>query len=931
MAGELRANILTAVNTKGLDELNKKLGVLKSSFGALTSFAKGVGTAIGAIGAAGFAFGGQAVNEAKSLEQGLLSVKTVFGDLAPEMEKFAANAYNIGMSQSQAAKAVTFLGSNLKASGMEMGVVAERSQELVGLASDLAATYGYDVQEAMLGMTALFRGEYDPIEKFGVAIKQNEVNALLAARGQEKLTGETLKLATAQARYDLLMQATTDSQGQFARGTGNLFIEQAKLEAQFKNMQAEIGGNLIPVLADLAEKLSPILKDIMPALVSAFQIAGEIIAWLGKTIADIFDQTTKLGDSFSTLTATFNTLWQEIFGKGFDLQQIFDAATWAVDTFIQILTGLLRVVEAIVIEFKALGILIQAIFTGDWETVNKGLQGIKDELYDAADAAFELNKWLNEVRAKDSRGAYTVDMPWLTEASSYVARAKRVGEDVGNGLGDGISDGVAKSNPLKDFWDNLYNDVAKQSARIKLEALGASEGLIDAILGSGADWQKVFDSIVSGGVSAVAKAQDVFNRTASGIQEIADAAKKAQEELDKIRDAEIQRAKNAASANEETASYYDAYSRMLSAGYEKEIAMQVAREEYAQAVAERNAKLIAQQKELANSFTSASQEIFSAFKAAGITTQVGDYTQAVIELRGALVQLVQDNAFDGQTGLFSSSLQSQLTNSILDITDLMQVVANARDEIVTQIEDANKALTDATGKKQSLFQSIVDGIMGNVNVASIAGNANTIIKTLQRTLSQTQTFATQIEQLRASGLREDAIAQIISAGAVAGGATAKALMKGGDTAISEVNSLYTQINDAAVQIGSTTASAMYDSGIASMQSLVDGLMAQENEFVSTAEYLANAFKNAFDKAVTTGQVSINAPSYSAILDAIGTSNILGAGLASTPGVGYNYGSGANFTININPGVVTDPVGLGKEVVAAIQKYETNNGRVFVRA
>jgi hypothetical protein len=33
-------------------------------------------------------------------------------------------------------------------------------------------TFGYDVQEALLAITALFRGEYDPIEKFGVAMKQ---------------------------------------------------------------------------------------------------------------------------------------------------------------------------------------------------------------------------------------------------------------------------------------------------------------------------------------------------------------------------------------------------------------------------------------------------------------------------------------------------------------------------------------------------------------------------------------------------------------------------------------------------------------------------------------------------------------------------------------------------------------------------------------
>ena len=39
----------------------------------------------------------------------------------------------------------------------------------------------------------------------------------------------------------------------------------------------------------------------------------------------------------------------------------------------------------------------------------------------------------------------------------------------------------------------------------------------------------------------------------------------------------------------------------------------------------------------------------------------------------------------------------------------------------------------------------------------------------------------------------------------------------------------------------------------------------------------------------------------------------------------------NYTININPGVVSDPIALGREVVTAIQRYEQTNGRVFAKA
>jgi len=145
------------------------------------------------------------------------------------------------------------LGSVLKQSGFEMGDVAVETKNLVGLASDLAATYGYDVSEALTGMTALFRGEYDPIEKFGVAMKQSEVNALLAARGQNKLTGATLRQATAQARLDILYNRSQDAQASYAQQSDSLFVAQKNLQASFENIKASLGASLTQPLANLLQ------------------------------------------------------------------------------------------------------------------------------------------------------------------------------------------------------------------------------------------------------------------------------------------------------------------------------------------------------------------------------------------------------------------------------------------------------------------------------------------------------------------------------------------------------------------------------------------------------------------------------------------------------------------------------------------------------
>ena len=188
---------------------------IQAARGALGGLNKDFETFAKQAGKAGLAFAGmqalmsstqfisQSVEITQQYERNMLALQQVFQQLTPQMASFTKEVQNYGIGQGQAAQASVFLGSVLKQYGLDQEQVSGQTQKLVKLSQDLATTYGYDLQEALLAITALFRGEYDPIEKFGVAMKQSEINAYLAAKGLDKLEGSALLLEQVQARLTL--------------------------------------------------------------------------------------------------------------------------------------------------------------------------------------------------------------------------------------------------------------------------------------------------------------------------------------------------------------------------------------------------------------------------------------------------------------------------------------------------------------------------------------------------------------------------------------------------------------------------------------------------------------------------------------------------------------------------------------------------------
>jgi hypothetical protein len=883
MAGELRATVLTAVKGDAAEKLGKQLDGLSGKLKNFGSIASKAAKGLVGIGSAlvSSKFIGDSVEQAKNLERSLLGLDTIFGDLAPRMEQFSKDAANIGLSQSEAAKASVFLGSVLQQYGVESNVAADQTEKLVGLAADLAATYGYDVQESLLAMTALFRGEYDPIEKFGVAMKQNEIEAVKAARGMDKLTGAEEMNADVNIRLELLYERTAMAQGAVARGADTLYVQQEKLRATFENLQAQLGAELIPVFAELFEQLRPIIEDATPALIQVFRAVGEVISELGQLFVDIFDPTTEIGESFAALKIQLDSLWETVFGRDFDISAIFDGVEWFIGLIVDALHDLIMLIDNTVIGFKVMGDMLTALFTGDWNRlVNTDWTGqirsqieVKDALNETRLAAEKLNAEM--AKTADARiGQMDTYLEFLNR------RAREAGLDSGKKFGEGFGEGTGEKTKdiVADFFAGIDEEIAKQQARSRLQSLGASSGLIEQILGSGEDWQKVFDAVLARGKASLKEVQELFNQTAAGMKE-----------LEAVAERQLQ------------------WMIYQSNAYDRQVAR-------AQEVVDANNVLITQQNQLANSFRETRDSLLENY-AASLRSQegLGVYTQAVVDLGSALNELIESNPYKGETGLFSSGSRRNLISSTNTILGAMRSIAEQRDEIGSRLETA-----------KSLVQSISDSIFGSFNITNIQGKAKDIIQVFRDTVSQTRDFAEQLRRLRSAGLTDTALEQIISAGAQAGSQTAQALLEGGPSAIREINSLFTQLEDVSMQIGEDVATSMYGEGIDITNGLVEGMLSQQSALEMAATQLATAFQSAFTNATEATAIRLTSPSIFQIMGDYPLSY-------GTTGVTPMQRSSGTYNITVNAGMGTDGQSVGQIIIDEIKKFERQSGRVFVSA
>lgn len=345
MAGPIRIAILAngSQARREADTTGRAYSKMGSALGKASRVAAIAGAA---VGAAAIVAGKAAVNLASDSQQSLGATETVYGKYAQTVIKRSEEAAAaIGLSANEYRELANVSGAMLKASQIPLEKVTDLTGKLNQRAADVAATFGGTTREAVESFNALLRGETDPVERYGVAIKQSDVNARLAAKGLDKLEGSAKKQAEAQARLDLLFKQTKDSAGQFGRESDTLAGQQQRLRAEIENLGSKAGTLLLPALTDLAAGAR---KKLLPVLESA-------VDWFEKNQDAIADTAGEIGGKLSSAVDTVVPLLESLTEAGQETGEAFiEVAKPVADVFVPALESAVSLAKMATDAYNAL-------------------------------------------------------------------------------------------------------------------------------------------------------------------------------------------------------------------------------------------------------------------------------------------------------------------------------------------------------------------------------------------------------------------------------------------------------------------------------------------------------------------------------------------------------------------------------------------------
>jgi hypothetical protein len=369
-----------------LSELSSKVaGFTAGVTASLTTFALDKIVDLASAGASAITDG---IDKAANLSASLQTLQRNYGDAAGQVTKWSEDAARgLGLSQVAAVQAANRFATYARLLGYSGQQAADFSQDTIRLAADLAAFNDLPVEDAVNAIGSAFRGERDPLERFGIVLNDAQVKAALFNKTGEIVNGT---LTTQQNIIGTLAAVTEQgatATGAFAGESEQLGNKQQVLSAQFDNVKTKIGGVLLPALSEvtgfLADEVLPGVDDVVNAfkkggLSGAFEEVSEKWgrAWpkLKTTLDGIYNSTTGWIDdhipSWQSWLDAFSNLTGELF-------------TWAGEEIPKLGTKvsdfLKKNVPKVGPWVVAFASFVDKAFNGDPETGEKGIYARIDD------------------------------------------------------------------------------------------------------------------------------------------------------------------------------------------------------------------------------------------------------------------------------------------------------------------------------------------------------------------------------------------------------------------------------------------------------------------------------------------------------------------------------------------------------------------------
>ena len=229
---------------------------IKSKFNILNStLAKGLSlAALGAVGK-------KCLELSSDLEEVQNVVETTFGKSSNIINEFAESALkNFGLTELQAKKYVSTLGAIAKASGESDEATLQMSTNLTKLTADVASFFNYDYDTAFNKIRSGLTGETEPLKDLGVVMTVANLEQYRLAQGIQTSYSAMTSAEQMALRYNYIMQALTDTQGDFNKTQAGWANQLRILQGQAQQLGAILGNLLQKVLYPVLTVVNAILS-----------------------------------------------------------------------------------------------------------------------------------------------------------------------------------------------------------------------------------------------------------------------------------------------------------------------------------------------------------------------------------------------------------------------------------------------------------------------------------------------------------------------------------------------------------------------------------------------------------------------------------------------------------------------------------------------
>lgn len=271
--------------TNRLEEMENETRQVREQASSLENAFDKVAGAVAAIGI-GTIIANQvtdAIDYASDLTEVQNVVDTVFGQGSAVNEWSQTTLEAFGLNELSAKQFSGTMGAMLKSSGLAGDTVQDMAMKITELSGDMASFYNLDSEEAFNKIRSGISGETEPLKQLGINMSVANLEAFALSQGIEKAYQEMSQAEQVTLRYNYLLQATSDAQGDFSR-TSDSYANQVKLlKENWTAFTGELASNALPILAQGIG----ILNNAIAFISNNWDVIAPIVAGIAGAIAVI--------------------------------------------------------------------------------------------------------------------------------------------------------------------------------------------------------------------------------------------------------------------------------------------------------------------------------------------------------------------------------------------------------------------------------------------------------------------------------------------------------------------------------------------------------------------------------------------------------------------------------------------------------------------